>query len=206
MGCGASVGKKVNDSSSSEKGGKGTGEHSYSQIINDKCPLIRLDVSSTVKKLPRISGTFYSYDLRYCYVSQRGYYPNAMGKANQDSYLICENMLQDESCHVFGVFDGHGEYGDYCSHFAADKVSSLYHFLCVCMCVYVCLTTLSSHDSFIKPYHFYLTKHSKMICLRFLTSHFCSPPPLPHMLILLTIIDSLLFREGIEKQWWASRG
>jgi hypothetical protein len=45
----------------------------------------------------------------------------ALGKANQDSYLICESFL-DPSCHFFGVFDGHGEFGDYCSHFAADHV------------------------------------------------------------------------------------
>ena len=121
MGCGASVSKKVNDSSSPDA--KKSGEHSYVQIINEKCPLIRLDFSQTVKQMPRMNGISYSYNLRYCYVSQRGYYPNALGKANQDSYLICEKMLGDDKCHVFGIFDGHGEYGDYCSHYAADKVS-----------------------------------------------------------------------------------
>lgn len=46
----------------------------------------------------------------------------ALGKANQDSYLVCESLLRDENCHMFGVFDGHGDQGDYCSYFAADKV------------------------------------------------------------------------------------
>lgn len=46
----------------------------------------------------------------------------ALNKANQDSYLVCENFLRDQNCHFMGVFDGHGEYGDYCSHFAADQV------------------------------------------------------------------------------------
>ena len=56
-----------------------------------------------------------------------------MSKANQDSYLVCEQFLNDPNCHVFGVFDGHGQYGDYCSHYAADNVSS--HVWCVCVCV-----------------------------------------------------------------------
>ena len=46
----------------------------------------------------------------------------ALNKANQDSYVVCENFM-DNNCHYFGGFDGHGEYGDYCSHFAADQVS-----------------------------------------------------------------------------------
>ena len=46
----------------------------------------------------------------------------ALNKANQDSYVICENILGNDSSHLFGIFDGHGEYGDYCSYFAASEV------------------------------------------------------------------------------------
>ena len=52
--------------------------------------------------------------------------PNSLNKANQDSYLICEGILSDPSCSLFGVFDGHGETGDYCSHFAADNFSNFF--------------------------------------------------------------------------------
>mgnify|MGYP000291858996 CR=1 FL=1 len=68
-----------------------------------------------------IGSNEYSGTAPYVYVSQRGYYPNDMDKANQDSYLACENILGDKRCHAFGVFDGHGEAGDLCSWFAADK-------------------------------------------------------------------------------------
>ena len=44
-----------------------------------------------------------------------------LDKANQDSYLILEGLLDDDSCHLFGVFDGHGETGDLCSYFAANQ-------------------------------------------------------------------------------------
>lgn len=94
---------------------------SYILKINDKCPHIRLDYCDVPKVLPIDSATL-KYNLRYCYVSQRGYYPNALSKANQDSYVICENFLGDKNSHLFGIFDGHGEYGDYCSYFAADMV------------------------------------------------------------------------------------
>jgi serine/threonine protein phosphatase PrpC len=112
MGCG---------SSSQSTGEKGSSNNiSYSQIINEKCPHIKMDFPSGTKSFP-IKGTNYNYELGYVYVSQRGFYPNALGKANQDSYVVCENF-SNPNCHLFGVFDGHGEFGDYCSHFAADQV------------------------------------------------------------------------------------
>lgn len=124
--CGASAAKPVSDkqpqpnSSSSDESKNG---YSYKQIINERCPHIRLDHCESIKEFPVIDGNSYKYKMRYCYVSQRGYYPNALGKANQDSYLICESLLKDPNCNLFGIFDGHGEYGDYCSHYAADQVN-----------------------------------------------------------------------------------
>ena len=73
----------------------------------------------------KITGKQYEYDITYCYVSQKGYYPNALGKANQDSYVVYEDLLSDSSCHMFGVFDGHGDVGDYCSHFAAEQFGTV---------------------------------------------------------------------------------
>lgn len=92
-------------------------------LINDKSPIIRLDHSTQIKSLQISNGKDYSYSMKYCYCSQRGYYPNAMGKANQDSYLISEDLGGDSSCHIFGIFDGHGDKGDLCSFFIADNVS-----------------------------------------------------------------------------------
>lgn len=93
----------------------------FTQIMNPKCCMTRLDHLPEPKMLT-IEGDNYNYVLQYCYVSQRGYYPNALGKANQDSYLVCEGLLGDKSCNFFGIFDGHGEYGDFCSHYAADQL------------------------------------------------------------------------------------
>ena len=112
MGCG---------SSSQSTGETSSSQHMpYQLVINDKCPHIKMDFPEGVKKFS-IRGTNYDYNLQYVYVSQRGFYPNALGKANQDSYVICENFA-DPNCHLFGVFDGHGEFGDYCSHYAAEQV------------------------------------------------------------------------------------
>jgi serine/threonine protein phosphatase PrpC len=44
-----------------------------------------------------------------------------MGKANQDSYLVGESILGDKNTNIFGIFDGHGEYGDFCSYFCAES-------------------------------------------------------------------------------------
>ena len=93
----------------------------YRIIVNDKSPRIRLDLSDGLAEFDVVGDTC-QYTLQYCYLSQRGYYPNAMGKANQDSYAICHNFLGDENTHLFGIFDGHGEYGDLCSHYVANVV------------------------------------------------------------------------------------
>jgi hypothetical protein len=48
---------------------------SYLLKINEKCPHIRLDHCDVPKILP-IECPTAKYNLKYCYVSQRGYYPN----------------------------------------------------------------------------------------------------------------------------------
>lgn len=91
------------------------------KIINPQCSQVRLDHNTEVKTL-QINDIDCSLTLKYCYVSQKGYYPNSLGKANQDSYLVCESILGDPNCNLFGIFDGHGEFGDYCSYFSADQL------------------------------------------------------------------------------------
>ena len=61
-----------------------------------------------------------SYDIRYAYVSQRGYYPDAPDKANQDNFAVTPKFCGDVNSLFAGVFDGHGTYGDLCSQFVAD--------------------------------------------------------------------------------------
>ncbi|GAV86370.1 LOW QUALITY PROTEIN: cNMP_binding domain-containing protein/Pkinase domain-containing protein/PP2C domain-containing protein, partial [Cephalotus follicularis] len=75
-----------------------------------------LDGSRTVK-VP--SGCF---ELRYSYLSQRGYYPDALDKANQDSFCIHTPFGTSSSDHFFGVFDGHGEFGAQCSQFVKRRL------------------------------------------------------------------------------------
>lgn len=59
-----------------------------------------------------------NFELRYSYLSQRGYYPEALDKANQDSFCVHTQFGQNPNDHFFGVFDGHGEHGTQCSQFA----------------------------------------------------------------------------------------
>jgi hypothetical protein len=94
------------------------------KMVNKKCSKIRLDHCKQANSM-WMDGINYSFQLRYCYVSQRGYYPHDLFKANQDSYLLCESLFGDKNSNLFGIFDGHGEVGDFCSHFAADQVSLL---------------------------------------------------------------------------------
>ena len=61
------------------------------KITNRKSPKISLDVMGGVREIKMKSASI-SYSLKYCYVSQRGYYPQSPHKANQDSYLVCETV------------------------------------------------------------------------------------------------------------------
>ncbi|KAL5729115.1 cGMP-dependent protein kinase [Ranunculus cassubicifolius] len=63
-----------------------------------------------------------NYELKYSYLSQRGYYPDALDKANQDSFCIHTPFGANANDHFFGVFDGHGEYGAQCSQFVKQKL------------------------------------------------------------------------------------
>lgn len=88
------------------------------------------DVDVGVPRLSRLSGQYlppsgsrvarlpgFNYELRYSYLSQRGYYPEALDKANQDSFCIHTQFGKDTNDHFFGVFDGHGECGTQCSQY-----------------------------------------------------------------------------------------
>lgn len=46
----------------------------------------------------------------------------ARKKANQDSYYCETHFAGDDQKAFFAVFDGHGQYGDICSQFAAEYV------------------------------------------------------------------------------------
>jgi serine/threonine protein phosphatase PrpC len=59
--------------------------------------------------------------LRFAYLTQRGYYPDALNKANQDSYRIVRQFNGVADQLLFGVFDGHGGDGDKVSGFVRDQ-------------------------------------------------------------------------------------
>lgn len=93
------------------------------------------DCEVGITRLSRVSGQFLppegsrtvkvpsgNFELRYSYLSQRGYYPDALDKANQDSFCIHTPFGTNGDDHFFGVFDGHGEFGAQCSQFVKRKL------------------------------------------------------------------------------------
>ena len=131
MGCGCSLATIQPSRTSKNRSTNGTASfhHKIPDVITDyhiicspRSTRARIDICDGLKALPTIEGENCRYKLSYCFISQRGYYPCSLGKANQDSYVICENFLCSPNTHLFGIFDGHGEYGDLCSHFAANMI------------------------------------------------------------------------------------
>jgi CRP-like cAMP-binding protein/serine/threonine protein phosphatase PrpC len=63
------------------------------------------------------------FSIIHCAVSQRGYYPDSLTKANQDAYLVQPSgMGKMKGKGLFGVFDGHGSAGDTCSQFVKERL------------------------------------------------------------------------------------
>ncbi|KAL2933098.1 putative protein phosphatase 2C 35 [Bienertia sinuspersici] len=74
------------------------------------------------RSLECISVPSHKFCLEYSVLTQRGYYPDAPEKENQDSYCIKTQLQGNPNIHFFGVFDGHGQFGTECSNFVKDKL------------------------------------------------------------------------------------
>ena len=70
----------------------------------------------------KLTFPFGSYKVRYAWVSQRGYYPDDLDKANQDAFDVKECFADSEDMAFFGVFDGHGSTGDFCAQYTRDAL------------------------------------------------------------------------------------
>lgn len=57
--------------------------------------------------------------VRYAYMTQRGFYPDDIAKANQDSLSVTHKFTSLHGDTLLGVYDGHGRHGDKCSQFVA---------------------------------------------------------------------------------------
>lgn len=62
--------------------------------------------------------------MRYAYISQRGYYPDAPDKTNQDAVAATERLGGQPDLHLFSVYDGHGELGTECARFVRDGLAA----------------------------------------------------------------------------------
>eukprot|EP00887_Chlorella_sp_A99_P007620 scaffold20.g7620.t1 len=92
----------------------------FRQDESSKDP-VRLLTSGGTRAAPLPAGG----TLRYAFVSQRGFYPDQPDKANQDAVVAAERLGGAADCHLFCVFDGHGECGTECAQFATDKMPVL---------------------------------------------------------------------------------
>ncbi|KAA8548550.1 hypothetical protein F0562_000183 [Nyssa sinensis] len=64
----------------------------------------------------------HNFRLEYSVLTQRGYYPETPEKENQDSFCIRPNIQGNPNVHLFGVFDGHGQFGAQCSNFVSNRL------------------------------------------------------------------------------------
>uniref|UniRef100_A0A7S2DG28 protein-serine/threonine phosphatase n=1 Tax=Haptolina brevifila TaxID=156173 RepID=A0A7S2DG28_9EUKA len=128
MGCAGSTAKGGVDHAGDDSRGGGGG-HGPQEEEEEYNPLTQDEVNARIvcsKEPERFTLGKSGVTLRYAYMSQRGYYPEDLYKANQDSFKIIRNFDgkdPKEADQIFmGVFDGHGVDGDSCSYFVRDNI------------------------------------------------------------------------------------
>lgn len=113
-------------SSDEEDGGDGAQLHELGIYRDSNAAITRLSRVSSQFLPPEGSKTVRvplgNYELCYSFLSQRGFYPEALDKPNQDSFCIHTPFGTSPDDHFFGVFDGHGEFGAQCSQFVKRKL------------------------------------------------------------------------------------
>lgn len=71
------------------------------------------------------------FQMIWAYLSQTGFYPEDLNKANQDAVNVLSPFpipdgshphAKKQNIHFFGVFDGHGKAGDHCALYAREHV------------------------------------------------------------------------------------
>ena len=93
-------------------------------VLSDKELLARMESSKTVHNMS-INGL----EFKYAYLSQRGYYPEALDKPNQDAFTALPKLPDNSGDHVFfAVYDGHGRDGHLCARFSRDHVLNIIFF------------------------------------------------------------------------------
>ena len=120
MGCAGSSQKPEPD-----HGGGGAGGADELEEEEQYNPLTEDEVNARIvcsKEAERFLLAGSGMTLRYAYLSQRGYYPEDLYKANQDAFKIVTKFNGDPEQILFGVFDGHGVDGDSCSYFVRDNI------------------------------------------------------------------------------------
>jgi len=126
MGCAGSSAK--DDAPGGHDHGGHGGGHGDQPEEEEYNPLTQDEVNARIvcsKETERFTLGKSGVTLRYAYLSQRGYYPEDLYKANQDSFKIVRNFdgkSSDIDQIFFGVFDGHGVDGDSCSYFVRDNI------------------------------------------------------------------------------------
>jgi serine/threonine protein phosphatase PrpC len=73
------------------------------------------------------TSTLPPMQLRFSYSTQRGCYPEASQRKNQDNVLIRPSFAGRPELHLFGVFDGHGTEGHTISAYVRDQIESALH-------------------------------------------------------------------------------
>lgn len=89
-------------------------------------PLSPQEIKMRIEASPQSSThDFSNFSITYAFVSQRGYYPDAPDKENQDKYLVEPMFGKTQDQALFAVLDGHGKDGHDCATFARNHLEKL---------------------------------------------------------------------------------
>jgi len=87
-----------------------------------------LDADPTTRKIETVADkSFQMADANIAYVVsvQRGLYEENLGKENQDTFCVQEQLCNGKEGALFAIFDGHGSYGGEVAKFVAEELPKI---------------------------------------------------------------------------------
>jgi cGMP-dependent protein kinase len=99
----------------------------YAAYNDPPQPLSKSDIQKRIvcsdkTEIMTISSADCSFRIHHAHLTQRGYYPHDLNKANQDAFCSHPVFNGEENVGLWGVFDGHGGCGDLVSTFTKQAI------------------------------------------------------------------------------------
>lgn len=117
--------KGVTNADRSDRPSREEGAELDENGVMTEAEIARRTVCSAETKTAELGSGDNKIRVKYAFWTQRGYYPDDLNKANQDSFSITHNFAGVKQDSLFAIYDGHGRDGHDCADFAKRNLPTI---------------------------------------------------------------------------------